>query len=130
MAEQPPVEFSAALAERMVSAIGLAPGVGNVTVCGREGEVAVSSGDADSRKEAALTRFLAQRAEAMTEDGDQRGMGRTVATSRLEQISLSGVAEDSLIVAMPDCYALVSLTRGASPTNVASAIRAIARRYH
>ncbi|MEO6398120.1 MAG: hypothetical protein ABIP13_06595 [Tepidiformaceae bacterium] len=130
MTEQPAIELSTAVAQRMVSAITLAPGVGDVTICGREGEVAVSSGKADSRKEAALTRFLAQRAEAMTEDGDRRGMGRTVATSRLEQISLSGPGGDSVIIAGPDYYALVSLTRGASSTNVASAIRAIARRYH
>ncbi len=130
MSDQPAPAFTDALARRLVSAIALAPGVGGATVCGREGEVAVSSGDADSRKVAALTRFLAQRAEAMTEDGDLRGMGRTVATSHLQQITLSGPAGDSLLLSMPGCFALVSLQRGASATTVASSIRAIARRYN
>ncbi len=121
--------FTGELAQRLVSAIALAPGVGSATVCGREGEVAATSGEADARKEAALTRFLAQRAEAMTEDGDLRGMGRMVANSHLEQITLSGPTGDSLLVSMPECFALVSLQRGASATTVASSIRAIARRY-
>lgn len=130
MLEQPASALTDAVARRLVSAIALTPGVGGATVCSREGEVAVSSSDADPRKEAALTRFLAQRAEAMTEDSDLRGMGRAVAASRLEQISLSGPAGDSLLLAMPGCFALVSLNRGASPTAVAAAIRVIARRHY
>ena len=117
------------IARRLASAIALAPGVSEATICGRKGEVAVSSGVADSREEAALTRFLAQRAEAMTADGDLRGMGRTVAASHLEQITLSGAEGDSLVVALAECLALVSLQRGASPAAVASTIRLIARRY-
>ena len=57
--------------------------------------MAGSSGGADPGKEAALTRFLVQRAEAMTADGDLRGMGRTVAASHLEQITLSDPSGDS-----------------------------------
>ena len=129
MADQAVSAFTDTVARRLVSAIALSPGVGSVMVCGREGEVAAASGDADARKEGALTRFLAHRAEAMTEDGDLRGMGRTVATSHLEQITLSGPAGDSLLVAMPGCFALVALQRGASATTVASSIRVIARRY-
>ena len=129
MPDHPAPAFTDALARRLVSAIALAPGVSEAMVCGREGESAVSSGDKDPRKTAALTRFLAQRAEAMTEDGDLRGMGRTVATSQLEQITLSGPAGDSLLIAMPACFALVSLHRGAAASTVASSLRAIARRY-
>lgn len=129
MPEQPAPAFTDALARRLVSAIALASGVGEAMVCGREGEAAVSSGDGDPRKAAALTRFLAQRAEAMTHDGDLRGMGRTVATSQLGEITLSGPAGDSLLIAMPECFALVSLQRGASASTVTSSLRAIARRY-
>ena len=118
-----------AFARRLSNAIALAQGVREVTICGREGDVAVSSGSADSRKEAALTRFLAQRAEAMTADGDLRGMGRTVASSTLEQITLSNADGDSLLMALPECFALVALKRGAAPSIVAASIRAIARRY-
>ena len=130
MSHQAPPAFTDALARRLVSAIVLAPGVSEAMVCGREGEVAVSSGGADPGKEAALTRFLVQRAEAMTADGDLRGMGRTVAASHLEQITLSDPSGDSLLLAMPECFALVSLRRGATANSVASSIRVIARRYH
>ncbi len=129
MPDQVAPAFTDSLARRLVNAIALAPGVRSATVCGREGEVAAGSGEADAHKEAALTRFLAHRAEAMTEDGDLRGMGRTVATSHLEQITLSGPTGDSLLMALPGCFAMVSLQRGASATTVASSLRAIAQRY-
>ena len=61
-------------------------------------------------------------------DGDLRGMGRTVATSQLGEITLSGPAGDSLLIAMPECFALVSLQRGASASTVTSSLRAIARK--
>ena len=65
----------------------------------------------------------------MTVDGDLRGIGRTVATSQLEQITLSGAGGDSLVVAVPGCFVLVALHRGALPATVAASIRAVARRY-
>ncbi|MEP6870592.1 MAG: hypothetical protein ABI939_01950 [Anaerolineaceae bacterium] len=129
MSASPPPTFTEAFAQRLVNAIALAPGVREVTVCGREGDVAFTSGGADCRKEAALARFLVQQAEAMTDDGDLRGIGRTVATSQLEQITLSGAEGDSLVVVIPDCFALVELHPGAAPANVAASIRAVARRY-
>lgn len=117
------------LARRFAASLAQCEGVEAVIVCGREGEALAGSGGPDVRKEAALASFVAQRAEALTEDGDLRGMGKALANSRLEEIVLSGPGGESLLLAFDQCYAFVSLQRGAAPTPVAAALRVVARRY-
>ena len=116
-------------ARRFAIAAGETQGVASLIVCGRDGEVLAGSGPVDVRKEAALASFIVQRAEALAQDGDLRGMGRSLAHGRLEEITLSGPAGDSVLLSFPHCFALVSMRPGVSGPAAVASLRNIARRY-
>ncbi|MBA4180736.1 MAG: hypothetical protein C0506_09130 [Anaerolinea sp.] len=116
-------------ARRFANAAAQAPGVAEVIVCGREGNVLAGANASDVGREAALASFVAQRAEALTEDGDLRGMGKAVANSHLEEIVVSGPSGEAVLLSFPCCYAYVPLARGAAPATVTASLRVIARRY-
>lgn len=116
-------------ARRFAAAAGETPGVASVIVCGRAGEVLAGSGPLDVRKEAALASFIVQRAEALAQDGDLRGMGRSLATGQLQEITLSGPAGDSVLLAFPNCFAVVSMGPAVSGPAAVTSLRNIARRY-
>lgn len=121
--------FSPETARRFAASAAEAQGVAAVIVCGREGDVLAGSGPVDVRKEGALASFIAQRAEALAEDGDLRGMGKSLANGRLEEITLSGPAGESVLLSFPQCYAFVSLRRGANGPATVASLRVIAQRY-
>ncbi|MGH2632456.1 MAG: hypothetical protein ACRDG3_03510, partial [Tepidiformaceae bacterium] len=65
--------------DRAARALKETPGVTGVVICNGEGEVlSTLDGGANAAREGALATFAARRAEALTMDGDLRGMGKVV----------------------------------------------------
>ena len=121
--------FTAEVAGRFAASAAQAEGVAGVTVCAREGSVVTGAGRVDVRREGAMASFVAQRAEALAEDGDLRGMGKAVAMSQLQEIVLSGANGDAVLLSLPECYVFASLHAGANPHSVTASLRVIAGRY-
>jgi hypothetical protein len=116
-------------AQLLAAAAAETGGVSAVAVCSREGDVLAGSGAGDLRKEAALASYIVQRVESLAQDGDLRGMGRSVASGVLEEIILSGRTGDGVLLSFPDCHVLVSLRPGVSGPPTVASLRNISRRY-
>lgn len=109
------------------SAVGI-DGVRSALVLDAEGAVLGSAGFADPAREAAVASFVALRAEALPVDGDLRGMGRQLAGSRLQHVSISGPSGDHLIFALDGPYLYLELIPGRAPA-VISALAPSLRRF-
>ena len=108
--------------------LGETPGVTGAIVCTRDGEVLGTTGEQGAR-DAALATFMVRRAEALTMDGDLRGLGRLVTGSTLRHIVLSCRREGGLCIASGDHLVLVSCRGGIPGASLLEQINAIIRRY-
>ncbi len=116
-------------ATRVASAMANASGVESAVVCGEGGAVLGVAGSSNAPRDAALGAFVAQRADALSADGDLRGMGRLVAGSHFQQVTASWPGGEALIIAFGDAHLFVALRRGVSAESAAPALRTILRRY-
>lgn len=117
---------------RLAGAIATVMGVERALIATLEGDLVAAEpagSAAEAGREAALATFVAKRAEALSTDGDLRGMGRVLATSRLERVTISSGAGETLLYAPGSCYVLVSLRRGSPVAVSAPAIEQVLRRY-
>lgn len=113
---------------RLANSAAAVDGVRSALVCDAEGAVLGSAGFAEPAREAAMASFVALRAEALPVDGDLRGMGRQLAGSRLEHVSISGPSGDSLIFRLDGAYLYLDLIPGRVPA-VISALAPSLRRF-
>ena len=112
--------------------LGETPGVTGAIVCTRDGEILGITGDTtgdQGARDAALATFMVRRAEALTMDGDLRGLGRLVTGSTLRHIVLSGRRESGLCIASGDHLVLVSCRNGIAGASLLEQINVIIRRY-
>ncbi|MCZ2108430.1 MAG: hypothetical protein LC118_02470 [Dehalococcoidia bacterium] len=117
---------------RLAAAIAAVASVERTLVATLEGELVAcepATPGSEAGREVALTTFVAKRAEALATDGDLRGMGRVLASSRLERVVISTNAGDTLLYAPGSCYVLIALRRGSPVTVAAPAIEQVLRRY-
>ena len=108
--------------------LGETPGVTGAIVCTRDGEVLGTTGEQGAR-DAAFATFMVRRAEALTMDGDLRGLGRLVTGSTLRHIVLSGRREAGICIAAGDHLVLVSCRGGVPGASLLERINVIIRRY-
>lgn len=103
------------IANRLASAAAGVDGVRSAIVCSADGAVLGSAGAAEAAKEAALVSFVALRAEALPVDGDLRGMGRQLAGSRFNHLSVAGERGEMLLYNLAHgAYLSVQLAAGRS----------------
>jgi len=117
------------VARRLALALSQIEGVKGALVCSREGAVLGTTSEADPAREAALASFLAVRAESLSIDSDLRGMGRQLAGSHLQQITLAGPAGEALLLAVRDAYLFVSIAPGRSTPAISLLVAQTAKRY-
>lgn len=131
MAHAQPVAIDGVAGSRLAAALATVTGVERALVTTLEGELVAAepAGSAEAAREAALATFVAKRAEALSTDGDLRGMGRVLAASQLERVTISSNAGESLLYAPGSCYVLVSLRRGMPVAVSAPALEQVLRRY-
>ena len=122
-------EVSKEVARRLGFALAKIEGVRGVLVASRDGAVLDANGQVDPPRDAALTSFLGSRAESLSIDSDLRGMGRMLAGSRLESITLSGPAGDSILLPAGTAYVFVPLLPGRPAASVATVAATTAKRY-
>jgi hypothetical protein len=89
---------AAELAGRLVWALRDLPGVTGVAACTGDGELLAASDEGAGPREAALAAFLACRGEALTSDGDLRGIGRLLAVSHLEHVTVAGPRSEFVVL--------------------------------
>lgn len=126
--EQSP-EVSKEVARRVGYALAKIDGVRGVLVSSRDGAVLEANGQVDPARDAALTSFLGSRAESLSIDSDLRGMGRMLAGSRLESITLSGPAGESILLPAGSAYVFVPLMPGHPAASIAPVAASTAKRY-
>lgn len=117
---------------RLAAALATVTGVERALVTTLEGELVAAEpagAAAEAGREAALATFVAKRAEALSTDGDLRGMGRVLAASQLERVTISSNAGETLLYAPGRCYVLVSLRRGIPVAVSTPALEQVLRRY-
>lgn len=106
-----------AASSRYVSAVlelvGAVPGVSGLTIIDGNGQPAASAGDAEPRRDAVLTSFLATRVQAITAEGDLRGIGRQLRESRLLHASFSGRNREFLLVPAGPVTTFATVKNGA-----------------
>jgi predicted regulator of Ras-like GTPase activity (Roadblock/LC7/MglB family) len=122
-------ELSKESARRVALALGKIDGVHGVLVASREGRVLDAQGQVDGARDAALASFLGSRAEALAIDGDLRGMGRMLAGSRLESITISGPGQEAVLLPAADGYVMLPLAPGRTATAVGPQAASTLRRY-
>lgn len=117
------------LAARVASAVATAPGVESAVVCGDGGAVLGSVGSNSAPQDAALAVFVAQRADALSADGDLRGMGRLVSGSSFQQVTACWPGGEAVVMTFADTHVFAPLRRGVSAESAAPTLRTILRRY-
>lgn len=116
------------LASRLANAASGIDGVRSAVVCSAEGAVLGSAGAPEPAKDAALASFIALRAEALSVDGDLRGMGRQLAGSAFSHLAVSGVHDETLLYTLNNgAYLSVQLAPGRS-TAAAQPLTSLVRR--
>jgi len=104
------------LAARAANAAAAVEGVSSAVICSSEGAVLGAAGAADPAREAALASFVALRAEALPVDGDLRGMGKQLAGSRFEHMTITGAGGECMIYRLADeSYLSVRIAPGRGP---------------
>jgi hypothetical protein len=116
-------------AARVASAIAAAPGVEGAVLGNDEGTVLGAAPTSTASRDAGLAAFVAQRAEALSGDGDLRGMGRLVSGSCFQQLSASWPGGEALVLTFANARLFVSLRRGVSAETAAPVLRTVLRRY-
>lgn len=122
-------EVSKEIARRLGFALAKIEGVRGVLVSSRDGAVLDANGHIDPARDAALTSFLGSRAEALSIDSDLRGMGRMLAGSKLESITLSGPSGESILLPAGSAYLFVPLMPGRPAASIGPVAASTARRY-
>ena len=122
-------EVSKEVARRLGFALAKIDGVRGVLVSSRDGAVLDASGQVDPPRDAALTSFVGSRAESLSIDSDLRGMGRMLAGSRLESITLSGPLGESIVLPAGNAFVFVPLMPGKPAGSVGPIAASTARRY-
>ena len=120
---------TAELGTRVANAVAAAPGVEGVVLCNGDGAVLGASSTTTATRDAALASFVTQRAEALSGDGDLRGMGRLVSGSHFQQLSACWPGGEALVLTFADAHLFASLRRGVSAESAAPALRTILHRY-
>ena len=117
--------------DRAARALKETPGVTGVAICSNEGEL-LSTGDAahsNAAREAALATFACRRGEALTMDGDLRGMGKLVAGSGLRHIVWSGARGDAVCIPWSGHVVFAACRPGAGGDALLASAALIVRRY-
>lgn len=116
--------------ERAARALKETPGVAGVVICDEQGEilVATEAGSATAR-EGALATFASRRGEALTLEGDLRGMGKVLAGSQLRHIVWSGPRGDAICLSSPGSHTFLACRPGAAGEVLLASAAAIIRRY-
>jgi predicted regulator of Ras-like GTPase activity (Roadblock/LC7/MglB family) len=122
-------EVSKDVARRLGFALAKIDGVRGVLVCSKDGAVLDSNGQVDPPRDAALTSFLGTRAESLSIDSDLRGMGRMLAGSKLESMTLSSPSGESMLLPAGSAYLFVSLMPGRPAASIGPLAATTARRY-
>jgi len=117
--------------DRAARALKETPGVTGVVIGTAEGDVlsTADAGNSNAAKETALATFAGRRAEALTMDGDLRGMGRLVAGSMLRHIVWSGPRGDAVCIPLPGHVVFASCRPGAAGDALVASVNLIIRRY-
>lgn len=117
--------------DRAARALKETPGVTGVAICSAEGDL-LSTADAarpDTSREAALATFACRRGEALTMDGDLRGMGKLVAGSGLRHIVWSGPRGDAVCIPWTGHVVFAACQPGAAGEALLASAGLIVRRY-
>ncbi len=101
------------IADALLARLGRVPGIAGMTIIDEQGNPAASAGDAEARRDAVLTAFLATRIRAITAEGDLRGKGRQLRESRLLHASCSGRNREFLVVPTGPVTAFATVKHGA-----------------
>ena len=78
---------------------------------------------------AALATFVARRAEALSLDGDLRGMGKVLAESSIQHLAIQGDGGDCAVLVAAGCYVTLILQRAHPAEATVNAARVLLRRY-
>lgn len=113
MADSEPGASSNGYADALLARLAQVPGIGGLTVIDNSGNPANSAGDAVPRRDAVLTAFLATRVQAITAEGDLRGIGRQLRESRLVHAACSGRNREFLVVPSGPVTAFATVKQGA-----------------
>ncbi len=116
-------------ASRIARAIAATPGVESVTVSSAAGAALAQANSGAPAREAALASFVAGRAEALSADGDLRGMGRLVTDGRLLQVVAAWPGGEALILSAAGLHVFVAFKRGTSAESTSPGLRAILKRF-
>lgn len=117
------------LANRLTMDLSALAGVTAAVVTSPQGQVLGAAGHQRPAQAAALSAFLAGRAEAGTAGGDLRGLGRVLADSHLEEISFAGQQGEGIVLVAPEWSLFATFDRGTSTDMIRPLLRQAIRRY-
>lgn len=117
------------VAERIAAYLSQQDGVSSATLTGPERQLLASAGAENPERDAALTAFVCERADAIPMEGDLRGMGKLVAESEFQQLAISATNGDGLVMRLRGSTAVLITGRAGQLASAATAASVVASRY-